>query len=444
MYRIELAPGEITVFRTIEELATGVRNGLITPKARIYHSASDKWLPIQFHPHYKQALELNSGNAKDAPGHKRGASSKQASPKGAASKPSKEGFTFLNVPISPVTPLPKTKTALADLPYIGAERPSAEAPATEPARPSLPEERAIQQAATQTPAKMPTADKPTASEAPIADKTTAEQPIASSPFDRPSEGGPADHSLPIEHSPAYDAPEPVAPVGRQPVNDVPAAHRARTEHSRSEHSRSEHSRSNQSPFDHSADDVSLNAATVDSWPSSDTVAHAPVDHAPVDHSPAHETFYDAPIDHSPVPHSPDHHTPVHHSPVRHSPIHAAPPPRAEERVVEEPFRDAPRARLAVEELFTPPAPRVPLPPAVTASPVIELPRISYPEITPVEPPVAEHSSSGSRSKRTMPLVAAVVLLAAGGYASTLVFSLGRSDGGFTAASTMADRPVVPV
>jgi hypothetical protein len=57
MYRIELAPGEVTVFRTIEELATGVRNGFITPRARIYHSASQKWLPIEFHPHYKKALE---------------------------------------------------------------------------------------------------------------------------------------------------------------------------------------------------------------------------------------------------------------------------------------------------------------------------------------------------------------------------------------------------
>ncbi|HSC03989.1 MAG TPA: hypothetical protein VLC49_11740, partial [Solirubrobacteraceae bacterium] len=65
MYRIELTPGEVTVFRTIEELATGVRNGLITPKARIYHNASDKWLPIEFHPHYKQALDLNAGNAGD-------------------------------------------------------------------------------------------------------------------------------------------------------------------------------------------------------------------------------------------------------------------------------------------------------------------------------------------------------------------------------------------
>ena len=56
MYRIELAPGEETVFRTIEELAVAVRNGLVTTRCRIYHNASQKWLPIEFHPHYKKAL----------------------------------------------------------------------------------------------------------------------------------------------------------------------------------------------------------------------------------------------------------------------------------------------------------------------------------------------------------------------------------------------------
>jgi hypothetical protein len=61
MYRIELAPGEVAVFRTIEELAVGVRNGVITPRARIYHAASEKWLPIEFHPHYKKAVETPPG-----------------------------------------------------------------------------------------------------------------------------------------------------------------------------------------------------------------------------------------------------------------------------------------------------------------------------------------------------------------------------------------------
>ncbi len=67
MYRIEVAPGEETVFRTIEELAIGIRNGVITPRARIYHNASQKWLPIGLHPHYKKALDLPAASASPAP-----------------------------------------------------------------------------------------------------------------------------------------------------------------------------------------------------------------------------------------------------------------------------------------------------------------------------------------------------------------------------------------
>jgi hypothetical protein len=58
MYRIELSPGEETAFRSIEELAVAIRRGVVTPKARIWHNASSKWLPIQFHPHYRQAAEM--------------------------------------------------------------------------------------------------------------------------------------------------------------------------------------------------------------------------------------------------------------------------------------------------------------------------------------------------------------------------------------------------
>jgi hypothetical protein len=67
MYRIEVKPGEEAVFRTIEELATGIRNGFITPRARIYHAASQKWLPIEFHPHYKKALDGNFTPAAPGP-----------------------------------------------------------------------------------------------------------------------------------------------------------------------------------------------------------------------------------------------------------------------------------------------------------------------------------------------------------------------------------------
>ncbi len=67
MYRIELGPDDIGVFRSIEEMATAIKTGVITPKARIYHSASAKWLPIEFHPHYKKAREMSASGVPPAP-----------------------------------------------------------------------------------------------------------------------------------------------------------------------------------------------------------------------------------------------------------------------------------------------------------------------------------------------------------------------------------------
>jgi hypothetical protein len=63
MYRIELSPGEETVFRSIEELAVAIKRGVVTPRARIWHNASSKWLPIQFHPHYKTAVSMELSQA---------------------------------------------------------------------------------------------------------------------------------------------------------------------------------------------------------------------------------------------------------------------------------------------------------------------------------------------------------------------------------------------
>jgi hypothetical protein len=63
MYRIELSPGEETVFRSIEELAVAIKRGVITPRARIWHNASSQWLPIQFHPHYKAAVSMELSQA---------------------------------------------------------------------------------------------------------------------------------------------------------------------------------------------------------------------------------------------------------------------------------------------------------------------------------------------------------------------------------------------
>jgi hypothetical protein len=81
MYRIEVARGEETVFRTIEELATAIRNGVVTNRARIYHAASQKWLPIEFHPHYKKALELPAGSPSAEPTPSKGPAPRSSGPR---------------------------------------------------------------------------------------------------------------------------------------------------------------------------------------------------------------------------------------------------------------------------------------------------------------------------------------------------------------------------
>ncbi len=69
MYRIELTPGEEALFRNIEELAKGIHSGVIGSHARIWHGASNKWLPIDFHPHYKIAKERPVAPAAPTPIH---------------------------------------------------------------------------------------------------------------------------------------------------------------------------------------------------------------------------------------------------------------------------------------------------------------------------------------------------------------------------------------
>jgi hypothetical protein len=81
MYRIEVARGEETVFRTIEELAIAIRNGVVTNRARIFHAASQKWLPIEFHPHYKKALELPASSPSAEPAHSKGPAPRSSGPR---------------------------------------------------------------------------------------------------------------------------------------------------------------------------------------------------------------------------------------------------------------------------------------------------------------------------------------------------------------------------
>jgi hypothetical protein len=336
MYRIELRPGEVTVFRTIEELATGVRNGVISSKARIYHNASEKWLPIEFHPHYKQALELLSG---------RGSESSNPKP---VERPRGEGLTFLNVPISPVTPLPS---------------PAVRVPMSHLASPDIP--------------------------------------------------------LLADDGPAVVERRIPEPAGREPMVHEPVV-REPTLHEPAVHERAVH----------------------------ELAVHEPMDHESMDHEPlVHEPAANDPMVHEPPVHEPSVHEPTArglavHEPVVREPViyHRV----ADDPAVHEPEVEQPHAEPAIEEPALPwLTPRAPAIPPVSTSPVFELPKITYPEITPLQEPVAEHSSSTSRGKRRLQLAGALVLLAAGGFASTTLLSFGRPSDGVTATSTMADRPMVP-
>lgn len=460
MYRIELTPGEVTVFRTIEELATGVRNGLITPKARIYHNASDKWLPIEFHPHYKQALDLNAGNAGDTGTAKHGAAArssppKQGSPRSGGSKPSKDGFTFLNVPLSPVTPTPKPKSKpqprVTDLPFIDDETVAA------------------QQAEARHPATRPLEPHSTSSgQSASHDRSPAHDPLPSQDTLSPQDRSPTDAStlnpapdaaadrLAIEHSPAYDSAVGSASVGYLPVQadqraQPPTAHQAtavgsgEAARAPAPETSAHQTRIERSPG-YDLDQPSLDAPEFEADEHESARLKTAAHQLTAERQPAHEAVPahgqpfkpvlvdDTPVYRSPAERSASEQAAVHAAFEAHLPL--------EPIRIEEPVRDGPRSRLAVEELFAPPAPRAA--PPVSASPVLELPTITYPEITPVDPPVAERESGGSRTRRTVHLAGALLLLAAGGYASTAVFSFGRADSGFNAASTMADRPVVPV
>jgi hypothetical protein len=311
MYRIELAPGEVTVFRTIEELATGVRNGLITSKARIYHSASEKWLPIGFHPHYKRALGIASGRAADRPASK------------VAERPRNEPLTFLSVPLASGTPQ-------LSPPSSGATPPTAQSP--EPVPPK--------------------------------DKTPVATPAPTIEASMPTIEAPAIEAPAIEAS-AVEASAVEAPVIEAPVIEAP-----------------------------------MTEASVITAPPTTLVlpwAKAPDEPTPIAHAPA--TF-------------------------------------AGSAEITGVIEEGPALQAADDESVDGLHPALP---PVSSSPVLELPRITYPEFTPLEEPTAARSNTSGR-RRALHLAGAVVLLALGGYASTALLSLGRSDDRFVAASTLTEPP----
>jgi len=56
MLRIQLATGEETVFRDVQEFERAVRQRIVTEGAKIFHTRSGQWLPVKHHPAYRAAL----------------------------------------------------------------------------------------------------------------------------------------------------------------------------------------------------------------------------------------------------------------------------------------------------------------------------------------------------------------------------------------------------
>ena len=223
MYRIELGPEDIGVFRSIEEMATAIKTGVITPKARIYHSASDKWLPIEFHPHFKKAREIASGPVAPAPIHTAPVRIEPAPPRRTVypDRSPVAGLPLIEVappaetvaaesPSEPVdsplfepTPAPFLASTPAPVPAPPAPAPALWMP------PALPEPKAI----------VPTTPSPSAEPAP---RVFPEPPVDKAPAqpapvviaDEPSEPVPAPtYAPPVYSAPVFDhvpPPEPVA------------------------------------------------------------------------------------------------------------------------------------------------------------------------------------------------------------------------------------------
>jgi hypothetical protein len=223
MYRIELGPEDVGVFRSVEEMATAIKTGVITSKARIYHSASDKWLPIEFHPHFKKAREMAAGPV--AP-----AAVQSPPPRMEPMQPTRR--TPLPEP-SPVAGLPLIEVALASRPaapevesvehYESARIPTpvpapAPAPAPMPERPpalwmapTLPEPAPAPPAVPE-----PVAIKPPAAPVIFPDEPEAElapEPVvAYTPWPRMPAPLPAPPPAPAPATPVFDHVPPCEPL----------------------------------------------------------------------------------------------------------------------------------------------------------------------------------------------------------------------------------------
>lgn len=162
MYRIELSPGEETAFRTIEELAVAIRRNVVTPRARIWHNASNKWLPIQFHPHYKLAVSM----------------------------PLTQADLVAGPPVTPLSVLKLGEPVTPSSPVVSTSREAA----TQAALTAWPAPKPIQPPA----AKPAPARAPLAAEAPITLGTPAPEPLRAPPPRRTVQPARVEEPPPVE------------------------------------------------------------------------------------------------------------------------------------------------------------------------------------------------------------------------------------------------------
>ena len=52
---VEPGTGKSRGYANAHELGAAIRRGELGPQARIYHRATDRWLPITVHPEYRRA-----------------------------------------------------------------------------------------------------------------------------------------------------------------------------------------------------------------------------------------------------------------------------------------------------------------------------------------------------------------------------------------------------
>jgi hypothetical protein len=254
MYRIEVAPGEESVFRTIEELAVGIRNGVVTPRARIYHHASEKWLPIGLHPHYKKALEMPAASSSHAPVTSATSIPTLRPKTHPSSHPKPQSVVHYPEPKrSPepeLTPEPGPETKAAAAPKIPAPVQSPVIAMQNEVLRDLP--------VISIPEPLPWQVKPSPADAPTV-KT----------------------HVPVEYTPATQAPVITPPVTHAPVIPAPATH---------------------APVIHAPVAGPVPVAPVPVAPA--PVIHPPRTHAPVIHPPVTHAMPNVAAPHAPAPHAP--------------------------------------------------------------------------------------------------------------------------------------------